>query len=55
MLRVYDSFMDFLGNVGGVFEILMSIFMILLTIHSGIEMELYLVNQIALGDTADEE
>ena len=55
VLRVYESFLDFLGNVGGVFEILLSVFMLVLTIHSSLGMELYFLNSFSIGDQAEDE
>lgn len=50
LTRTYESFLDCLGNIGGVFEILMFIFVILLEIHSGITLNLYLLNEVVLHD-----
>ena len=50
MERVYTTFFDYLGNLGGVFEIILFAFAIMMQIHSGIEMDLYLLNHIVLHD-----
>ena len=46
--RIYTTFFDYLGNLGGVFEIILFVFAILMQIHSGVEMDLYLLNHIVL-------
>lgn len=53
--RNYTTFFDYLGNLGGVYEIMITVFTILVQIHSGIEMHLYLLNRIALQDNYSEE
>lgn len=53
--RQYSTFMDFLGNLGGVFEIFLFVFAILMEFHHGIELELYFLNQIVLDIDNSEE
>jgi hypothetical protein len=55
LTRTYESFLDCLGNIGGVFEIIMFLFVFLLEIHSGIELNLYLLNQVVLKEVLLEE
>jgi len=42
--------MDYLGNLGGNFEIMVFTFVIIMTLHSTIEMEVNLLNYIVLKD-----
>lgn len=53
--RIYTTFFDYLGNLGGVYEIMITAFTILVQFHAGIEMHLYLLNKIALQDEFHEE
>lgn len=46
--RVYDTFFDYLSNLGGIFETIMFGFAFGLLKHSAILMHLYLLNTIAL-------
>lgn len=46
--RVYQNFFDYLGNLGGVFEIMLFSFMLVLAVHHNIELELYCLNELAV-------
>ena len=48
--RVYQSFVGYLGNLGGNFEIILFTFAILVTIHSTVEMDVNMLNYIVLKD-----
>ena len=46
--RVYSGVLDFFGNVGGSCELILFLFVFILTFHSSLVLELYLLNQTAL-------
>ena len=48
--RVYQTFFDYLGNLGGNFEIMIFTFVLLITLHSIVEMDVNQLNYIVLKD-----
>lgn len=48
--RNYQTFFDYLGNLGGNFEIMVFTFVLLITLHSIIEMDVNQLNYIVLKD-----
>lgn len=48
--RVYQTFFDYLGNLGGVFEIIIFTFVLFMTMHSTVEMDVNMLNYIVLKD-----
>lgn len=48
--RVYQTFFDYLGNLGGVYEIVIFAFLLLMSLHSSVEMEVNMLNYVVLQD-----